>query len=148
MKAFRFPLQRVLEWRNLQMRAEEEKLAGLQHKLADLIRRDSAVTAAQLKSEQDVLGMQSIEGSVLRALAAFQLRVQAERASLKEAQGKCEKHIADQRQRLLKARKDSRVLEKLKEQRLKAWTYLGDREVEETAAESYISKWARSETEG
>ena len=29
MKAFQFPLQRVLEWRELQMRTEEEKLSTL-----------------------------------------------------------------------------------------------------------------------
>ena len=56
-------------------------------------------------------------------------------------------HIAEQRRRLLKARKDCKVLENLKDRRKKAWTYLSDREIENTAAESYISNWARSNAE-
>jgi hypothetical protein len=35
----------------------------------------------------------------------------------------------------------------LKERREKAWTYLHDRELENTAAESFISNWARSNAE-
>jgi hypothetical protein len=54
----------------------------------------------------------------------------------------------EQRKRLLQARRDHTVLEKLKEKRLRTWSYLSDREIEETAAEAYISKWARNESEG
>ena len=64
--------------------------------------------------------------------------------ALKANRSRCEAQMTEQRQRLLKARKDCRVLEKLKEERHKEWSYLGDREVEETAAESYISSWLRS----
>jgi len=37
MKTFRFPLQRVLEWRALQLRVEEEKLAALQQQRASML---------------------------------------------------------------------------------------------------------------
>jgi hypothetical protein len=84
----------------------------------------------------------------LRALAAFQLRMQSERASLKVTRIQCETQIVEQRKRLLQARRDHTVLEKLKEKRLRTWSYLSDREIEETAAEAYISKWARNESEG
>lgn len=144
MKSFRFPLQRVLDWRSLQLRTEEEKLAGLQQKLASLIQREKALTVAQLKSESAVLGSPSIEGSDLRALAGFQVRIKSERAMLKANRTQCEMQVAEQRKRLLKARKDCRVLEQLKEKQHKEWWYLGQREVEETAADSYISNWLRS----
>jgi len=51
--------------------------------------------------------------------------------------------VLEQRQRLLKARTDHRVLEKLKERRWRQWVYLNDRELEETAAEVYLAKWPR-----
>ncbi len=144
MKSFRFPLQRVLDWRGLQLRTEEEKLAGLQQKLASLIHREKALAAAQSRSESTVLGLPSIQGSDLRALAGFQVRIKSERAALKASRAQCDAQIAEQRKRLLKARKDYRVLEQLKEKRHKTWSYLGDREVEDTAAESYISNWLRA----
>ena len=144
MKAFRFPLQRVLDWRSLQLRTEEEKLASLQQKQASLIYREKALAASQSRSESAVLGLACIEGSDLRALAGFQARIKSERAALEASRAQCDTQIAAQRQRLLKARKDCRVLEQLKEKRQKAWSYLGAREVEDTAAESYISSWLRS----
>jgi flagellar export protein FliJ len=147
MKSFRFPLQRVLDWRSLQLRTEEEKLAGLQQKLAALIHREQALSSAQVRSESAVLGLPSLDGSDLRALTGFQVRIKSERAVLKAGQAQCEGQIAEQFKRLLKARKDCRVLEKLKEKRHRAWSYVSDREVEDTAAESYISQWLRSNAE-
>jgi len=147
MKAFQFPLQRVLEWRELQMRTEEEKLSTIQNKLKEVLHRENALTAAQLKAEMNVLGQPLVEGAEFRALAAFQLRIRSEKASLVAARKNLEIQIADQRKRLLKVRKDCKILENLKDRRKKAWTYLSDREIENTAAESYISSWARTNAE-
>ncbi|HEY1757513.1 MAG TPA: hypothetical protein VGG72_19225 [Bryobacteraceae bacterium] len=147
MKAFRFPLQRALDWRTVQLRAEEEKLAILQRKLAALIHREKAVMAAQSRSESTVLGRPSMAGSDLRVLSGFQVRAKSERTTLQSSRTQCGVQIAEQLKRLLKARQDCRVLEQLKEKRHKAWVYLGEREVEDTAAESYISNWLRSNAE-
>lgn len=147
MKTFHFPLQRVLDWRALQMRTEEEKLAGLQRSLSALIHRDNTLTAAEIKAELGLLKQPSISGPDFQALAAFQRRVKTERAALKAQRTQCEAQMAEQRKRLLKARRDFRVLEKLKERRWKSWTYLTEREIEATASEAYISKWSRSELE-
>jgi len=147
MKAFHFPLQRVLEWRALQMRTEEEKLSSIQNKLAEVLHRENALVAAQLNAEMNLLGRQVLDGSEFRALAAFQLRIRNERISLLASRKNYESQIAEQRKRLLKARKDCKILDNLKDRRKKAWTYLSDREIENTAAESYISSWARSNAE-
>ena len=56
MKSFRFPLQRVLDWRSLQLRAEEEKLAGFQQKLAALIHRENALNVGAKKMRGRVAG--------------------------------------------------------------------------------------------
>lgn len=147
MKSFHFPLQRVLDWRGLQMRTEEEKLAALQHSLAALARREDSLAAVAKETELGLLTLPSISGPDLRALAAFQKRMKTEQAALQAQRVQCEAQIAEQRKRLLKARRDFRVLEKLKERRWKSWTYLTEREIEATAAEAYISKWIRSELE-
>jgi flagellar export protein FliJ len=129
------------------MRSEEEKLAALQHSLAALIHRENALIAADLNAELALLKLAAISGPDLQALAAFQKKMKTERGQLKIQRALCEKQIGEQRQRLLKARRDFRVLEKLKERRWKSWTYLAEREVEATAAEAYISKWIRTELE-
>jgi flagellar export protein FliJ len=147
MKSFQFPLQRVLDWRVVRMRAEEERLASLQRKLAALHHRETTLIAAELKAETGLLRLPAIDGSDLRALAAFQLRLRRERVALKAERAQCEAHIAEQRQRLLNARRDCRALEKLKDKRKRIWASLLDREIEETAAEAFLSQWARTELE-
>lgn len=147
MKTFRFPLQRVLEFRAIQMRTEEEKLSTIQNQLAEVLHRENALTAAQLNAEMNLLERPVVEAAEFRALSAFQLRIRSEKISLLAARKNLETQIAEQRKRLLKVRKDCKILENLKDRRLKAWTYLNDREIEDTAAESYISNWARSNAE-
>jgi flagellar export protein FliJ len=147
MKSFKFPLQRVLEWRALQLRAEEEKLAGLQQQVTTLQRQDTELAGARNNAQAGVLGGSSIAGSDLQTLAAFQLRLQKQQEMVQQMLRKCEILVADQRQRLMKARTNHRVLEKLKERRLRTWVYLNDQELEETAAEAYLSKWIREGAE-
>jgi flagellar FliJ protein len=146
-KTFHFPLQRVLEYRALQMRTEEEKLSAVQNQLAEVLHRENALTAAQMNAEMNLLGRSLVEAAEFRALSAFQLRIRSEKISLVAARKNLEIQIAEQRKRLLKVRKDCKILENLKDRRKKAWTYLSDRELENTAAESYISSWARSSIE-
>ena len=147
MKTFQFPLQRVLKYRELQMRTEEEKLSTIQNQLAEVLHRENALTAAQLNAEMNLLGRPVVEATEFRALSAFQLRIRSEKVSLLAARKNLETKIAEQRKRLLKVRKDCKILQNLKDRRKKAWTYLSDREIENIAAESYISNWARSNAE-
>src|SRR5580658_8330161 len=119
MKRFQFPLQRVFEWRSLQMRA------------------------AEVKAAMGLLKLPTMDGSDLQSLAAFQLRMRSQRAELHAARARCQAEIVQQRTRVLIARRDFRVLEKLKEKRLQSWTYLTDREIENTAADAFLSRWAR-----
>jgi len=100
-KAFHFSLQRVLEWRELQMRREEEKLSTLQNQLAEVLHRENALAVAQLNAEMKLLGQASVEGSEFRALAAFQLRIRGEKISLLASRRNIEEQIAEQRKRLL-----------------------------------------------
>jgi flagellar FliJ protein len=143
MKIFRFPLQRVLEWRALQLRVEEEKLAGLQQQLASLFQLREKLAAERNRSESHLFASGTAAGSDLQSWALYQARLAKQQELLKTHLAQCEKLIVEQRQRLLKARTDHRVLEKLKERRWRQWVYLNDRELEETAAEVYLAKWPR-----
>jgi flagellar FliJ protein len=143
MKIFRFPLQRVLEWRALQLRVEEEKLAGLQQQLVSLLQLREKLAAERNRSESHIFASGTAAGSDLQSWALYQARLAKQQELLKTHLAECEKLVLEQRQRLLKARTDHRVLEKLKERRWRQWVYLNDRELEETAAEVYLAKWPR-----
>jgi flagellar protein FliJ len=147
MTPFRFSLERVLEWRRLQLRAEEEKLAALQHRLQQADQRIASLLAAQQKSEWSYRKLPAIAGSDLQSLAPFQSRVNRQRAALEEERRKIEALVEAQRLRVQKAAQESRVLEKLKERRYQAWAYEADREIENAAADAYIAKIVRSRSE-
>ena len=147
MKVFRFPLQRVLEWRALQLRVEEEKLAGLQQHHTSLLQLQEKLLAARNRSGSDLFATGTAAGSDLQSWALYQARLVKQQEIVKTQLLQCEKLILEQRQRLLKARTDHRVLERLKERRWRQWVYLNDRELEDTAAEVYLSKWSREDLE-
>jgi len=147
MKTFRFPLQRVLEWRALQLRVEEEKLAGLQQHLASLFQTREKLASARDRSEAHLFASGAAAGSDLQSWALYPARLAKQQELLKTQLAQCEKLIVEQRQRLLKARTDHRVLERLKERRWRQWVYLNDREVEDNAAEVYLAKWGREDLE-
>ena len=147
MKTFRFPLQRVLEWRALQLRVEEEKLAGLQQQLANLLQLREKLEAERNRSQSHLFASGTAVGSDLQTWALYQARLVKQQEILRTQLLQCEKLTLEQRQRLLKARTDHRVLERLKERRWRQWVYLNDREQEDSAAEAYLSKWSREDLE-
>jgi len=147
MKIFRFPLQRVLEWRALQLRVEEEKLTGLQQQLAALLQMRDKLAAERSRSQSHLFASGTAAGSDLQTWALYQARLVKQQELLKTQLLQCEKLTLEQRQRLLKARTDHRVLERLKERRWRQWVYLNDRELEDSAAEAYLSKWSREDLE-
>jgi len=147
MKTFRFPLQRVLEWRALQLRVEEEKLAGLQQQLTHLLQLREKLAAERNRSQAHLFASGTAAGSDLQTWALYQARLVKQQELLKTQLLQCEKLILEQRQRLMKARTDHRVLERLKERRWRQWVYLNDRELEDSAAEAYLSKWSREDLE-
>ena len=147
MKTFRFPLQRVLEWRALQLRVEEEKLASLQQQLTALLQMREKLEAERNRSQAHLFASGTAAGSDLQTWALYQARLVKQQELLKTQLVQCEKFSLEQRQRLMKARTDHRVLERLKERRWRQWVYLNDRELEDTAAEVYLSKWSREDLE-
>ena len=147
MKTFRFPLQRVLEWRALQLRVEEEKLASLQQQLTSMLELREKLAAERNRSQTDLFASGTAAGTDLQSWAIYQARLLKQQELLKTHLTQCEKLILEQTQKLLKARTDHRVLERLKERRWRQWVYLNDREQEDTAAEVYLSKWSREDQE-
>jgi len=145
MKSFRFSLQRVLEWREVQLRTEEERLSSLQQQLSGLLIRDKELQASLVRSEMELRTRPLIPAVEIAAITGFRKRVEDQRRQLRAACFKVERDIDAQRNKLLQARRDHRMLEKLREKRLAEWTYLHDRELEDVAADSFLAQWARPE---
>jgi hypothetical protein len=143
MKAFHFPLEKVLDWRRIQLELEEVRHKQHVAALAALDRRRAEVEASSIRAEIEVRGWNPIAAGDLTALGNFRLCVKSQESEIARRRFEAAQKLADQQKLMLDARRRCRLLERLKDRRLTEWTASRDHEVEEIAAESYLARWNR-----
>ena len=143
MTAFRFPLQKALDWRRTQLELAEARLREQLAALAGIDRARLELQATGRRTEVEVRAFQPLEGSDLGALGSFRLRVKVRDRELALRRVECQKELSVRQAEVREARRSSRLLERLKERRWAEWQAARDRELEELAADSYLAQWAR-----
>ncbi len=144
MAQFHFALDKILRWRAIELANEEAKLQRL---ILERTRIEGML--ARVASERSGLtgsigALPGLQGADLRALAAYGLRLRQHVEKLKDARARTEHNLAAQQKKYTEAKLRVRLLEQLKSRRLERWTYDQARQLETTAAESYLSGWNRS----
>jgi hypothetical protein len=142
-KAFRFPLEKALDWRRIQLELEEVRYKQQVGAVAGLDRQRAEVEASGILAEIQVREWRSIAAGDLTALGNFRLHVKARESAIGRQRFEAAQKLAEQQKLMLEARRRCRLLERLKERRLAEWTAERDHEVEEIAAESYLARWSR-----
>jgi len=140
MKKFTFQLSRVMDWRRAQAQAEEIKLERLHAELRAIDIRDANLKQERAESERALLAAPGATGFDLAALDAFQRYTQDARARIAQARSDCNRKIAAQLQVVNLKRRDVRLLERLRERRLKVWLAEVGRETERQADEAYLAR--------
>jgi hypothetical protein len=143
MKSFRFPLEKVLEWRRTQLEMEEAEYRRRLAVVAELDRRRAEVEASRESAERQIRCWNPVAGGELDALGGFRLHVKRQEAELAATRSEGQKHAERQRTLMLEARRRVLLLERFEERRLQEWREARDRELEELASESYLAKWRR-----
>ena len=141
MTAFSFRLERVLEWRKAQLELAQAALSRI---AAEYARWDA--TLAKLANARAQAGamVQSggpVNGAELSALSRYQAYVEQQRKIALERRRDCGARLEQQRARVLEARREHRLLEKLRQVRRAEWESAVDREFEALAAETYLAQW-------
>jgi hypothetical protein len=139
-KTFHFPLQKALEWRQLELELEEARYKQQAAELAELDRRRAEIEASGLQAEIQVREWNPVGAGDLAALGSFRIRVRNEESALARERQESIKKVAEQQKQMLEARRRCRLLERLKERRLGEWKAACAHELEEIAAESYLSR--------
>jgi flagellar export protein FliJ len=148
MKKFSFTLERVLEWRRAQARQEEiklERLYGELHALdarRDALRDQRRQAEAELRERPARAGA-ALTGEDLGALSAFQNFTAAELERLAQARARCQQQIEIQTQVFVGHRRNAKLFEMLKQERLTAWLQESERETGQQAEESHTARWNR-----
>lgn len=143
MKRFHFPLDRVRRWREGQAGLEEMKLEQLRGNLAALREEKQNIEVARTRSEQEVLKQPTIGASELQSLDSYRLHARSKIRDIEKREGQAETLMAQQRQRVIEARRNAELLERLKQKAREEWQAASDGEQESFAAELYLGRWMR-----
>jgi flagellar export protein FliJ len=148
MKPFRFALQRVLEFRATRVEAEEQKLTALQEELAGLERTVEQLEQSREQSARALATAGQVRGEELWALTHFCTRLDRERVELDQKSSDCARKLVWQQKRYTQARREHRLLEKLRERQLAEWKREAGREMEKVAGELYLARWKVDQPSG
>jgi len=148
MKQFTFPLNRVMDWRRAQTRIEESRLQRLLAEARGIDAREASLNEERAASERALLAGPAVTGFELAALDAFQRYTETERGRIAHARADCGRRIAAQLDVVNVKRREVRLLEKLKERRLRTWQEELGREIDREADEAYLAKWNRQHQQG
>lgn len=146
MSAFRFRLERVLEWRRAQLAMEEARYRERLGALAALDGESAALEASGVEAEVRVRGWHPRSGGDLAALAAFRHGLRVRRQQIAGQRAKCAAALEAQSKAMLEAQRRCRLLERLRERREAEWRVAADRALEELAGESYLARWKQART--
>jgi flagellar export protein FliJ len=140
MKAFEFRLQRILEFRLQQADVER---AGLQKLLVQSSKLDDEAHNLQnqiLEARQDAERQPSLTGGDFLALAQFEGFVIRRTAFIDSQQKQLKPLIERQRTVTIEAERSVKLLERLRERKLKEWAVARDKELDELAADSHLAR--------
>lgn len=143
MKRFVFRLESVLRWRRSRFELEQNRLRELTAEHDRIRLRLRALEEEQHRQESELLSSGVLSGAELAALEAWRLRQRAERERCRRALRELERGLAQQRERMLEARRQLRLLETLKERRYAEWEAEATRETEALAAECHLARLRR-----
>jgi hypothetical protein len=143
MKAFRFPLEKALDWRRVQLELEEVRYKQQVAAVAALDRQRAEIEASGIRAETQVREWRPVAARDLAALGNFRLHVKSRESEIAHLRLEAIHKLAEQQKLMFEARRRCRLLERLKEHRLTEWTAARDHEIDEVASDSYLARWGR-----
>ena len=146
MKKFAFPLDRVLSWRQSQVRLAEAELNRLRAEHNALATQRAELTADVEQARRELAVSSETTAVELGALEHYRRAAAGKAARLEQSQVQLRETISRQMQVVFERTREAKLLERLRETRLASWKSAAGREVDQLAEESYLSRLARAQT--
>jgi flagellar export protein FliJ len=141
MKKFRFALDKLRSWRQIQCDTEQARLQALLLEDRQIkLRRDSLAQDLD-RSLAAVVEGRFNQAEELFALNQFSMFVQGESQRLARLRSQLAQTIEKQRLVLVEARRHVEVLDQVRDSRLKQWRVDAEREQENLVAELVVARW-------
>lgn len=144
MKAFRFPLESALGWRRATIEAAEAELARLSAAGEEARRRVQETEQAGREAEREVKSAAVATALDLWAMEAYRAAINTRTRALEEQAREADRRMEAQRERVVAARREFRLLDNLKARRMAQWRAEAAREIETFAGDSYLARWNRA----
>jgi chromosome segregation ATPase len=139
MKKFEFRLDAALRWRDTQLqleRAKLQKLLGEEQRLKNSLQ---SLLEQKQAASSELRTLEQLRSSELRTISIYLVGADARARMLREEIAKCASPIQQQRQRLLEAERNVRLLEELKTKRYSEWIHAFNQEIDGAAEESWLA---------
>jgi len=140
-------LERVRHWRQSQLEVE---LARLEQLISELNRMEAERAAmrrrlaeAEAALQSTAVAGRSVEAGRLRELDDFRHYTGREEARIVTAEAEVQHRITQQRQVVMRARREVKLLDRLRERAYEKWDYEYQREIEETASDLHLAQWSQ-----
>jgi flagellar export protein FliJ len=143
MKRFHFSADSLLQWRTQAAEREDARLQALFAEAQRLKDSIAQLVRARTEAASALYASASLTGGDLANLEAFRRQTIAREHALATQQADCASRIEAQRKLCVEAHRQQQLLERLKERRLTEWQYEANKELEEIASESFLSKFNR-----
>lgn len=143
MKAFQFPLEKVLQFRQKQWESATAALADIQrrHHLADL-ERQKAADGLRIASER-LLSCSTLVAADVHVYAMTKDSGERSLEELDRRLAELETQLTTQRQCCLEAKRNFELLERLRQSRRAVWLKELDREEEALGTEAFLARRAQ-----
>jgi hypothetical protein len=141
MKAFRFRLQRVLDWRRTQLGVAESRLKEHIARLRRIEQAQRNTRDARDTARRSAALAQVIDGRELETLAAHLAGLREGARRLEEQRLEQERQVLAEQRQVVEARRRLRLLQRLHQKRLGEWTAEFARETDSLATDSFLARW-------
>src|SRR3954452_11542258 len=138
MKKFEFRLDSALRWRDTQLQVERGKLSALlaeEAKLSDNLETLGSERRAALQC----LAKEQLFSLDLRSLSSYLVGAEARATMLQDQIRKRRQLVLEQRERVVQAEGNVKLLQKLREKRQAEWKAGVEREIQANAEESWLA---------
>ncbi|MBM3784785.1 MAG: hypothetical protein FJW30_10520 [Acidobacteria bacterium] len=142
MKKFRFSLEAALHLRELRLESEEAKLSAI-HAELDAVRHAEQTLRDELEESSRAVLAAEPDAFLLGEQDRFRQAAGRRFAAFANQAALIGQRIAEQKQKVVIARRDRELLVKLKEAARNEWLRKADRELQAVADEAYLSRWGR-----
>jgi len=142
MRTCQFRLHRVLDWYRKKQQIEETRLAERRTALTAIERTIAHLTAERISNDREVLSRAAVPAVDFANLGRYRLRAQRLEAEYTEERQRREQACREQLERVQKAQRQVKLLEKMQERRQQEYTYSSNRELENLAAEGFLATWS------